>query len=113
MVVDIYASFNSALIAETRYVTVEQEIVTVVWDMAKWKFYLFRLQNFIVMTDHRPLIPILNSTAVVNPRLQEKASPYLFIAVWRAGKLLHVPDALFCTPVRHTTPVMCRYGYIS
>lgn len=35
MVVDIYASFNSALIAETRYVTVEQEIVTVVWDMAK------------------------------------------------------------------------------
>ena len=57
------------------------------------------------MTDHRPLIPILNSytlEAVENPRLQrlkEKTSPYLFTAVWRAGKQLCIPDDLSRAPV--------------
>ncbi|XP_068207900.1 uncharacterized protein [Palaemon carinicauda] len=61
------------------------------------------------MTYHRPLIPILNSytlDAIKNSRLQhlkEKISPYTFTAVWRAGKLLCVPDALSRAPVSHPT----------
>ncbi|XP_064091594.1 uncharacterized protein K02A2.6-like [Macrobrachium nipponense] len=44
--------------------------------------------------------------AIENSRLQrlkEKISPYIFTAVWRAGKLLCIPDALSRAPVSHPT----------
>ncbi|XP_064093176.1 uncharacterized protein LOC135205853 [Macrobrachium nipponense] len=50
------------------------------------------------MTDHRPLIPILNSytlDAIENSRLQrlkEKISPYIFTAVWRVREPLMNDD---------------------
>lgn len=96
--------------AETRYATIELELLAAVWAMSKCRPYLIGLQNFTLMTDHRPLIPILNNytlDAVENPRLQrlkEKTSPYLFTAVWRAGKQLCVPDALSRAPVCRPTP---------
>ena len=73
--------------AETRYATIELELLAVVWAMSKCRLYLSGLQNFTLITDHRPLIPILNHyslDAVENPRLQrlkEKISPYLYTAV--------------------------------
>lgn len=96
--------------AETRYATIELELLAAVWAMFKCKFYLMGLQNFTLMTDHRPLVPILNSytlDAVENPRLQrlkEKVSPYIFTAVWRAGKNLRIPDALSRAPVSYPAP---------
>ncbi|XP_066953187.1 uncharacterized protein [Macrobrachium rosenbergii] len=96
--------------AETRYATIELEMLAVVWLMSKCRLYLAGLQNFTLMTDHRPLIPILNHyllDAIENPRLQrlkEKISPYLFTAVWHAGKSLNIPDALSRAPVSHPTP---------
>ena len=102
--------------AETRYATIELELLAVVWALSKCKLYLQGLQHFTVMTDHRPLVPILNHyslDAVENPRLQrlkEKTTPYLFTAVWRAGKMLRIPDALSRAPVSHPTPedeVLC------
>ncbi|XP_064105993.1 uncharacterized protein LOC135215363 [Macrobrachium nipponense] len=78
--------------AETRYATIELEMLAVVWAMSKCRLYLAGLQNFTLMTDHRPLIPILNSytlDAIENSRLQrlkEKISPYIFTAVWRADE---------------------------
>ncbi|XP_076037654.1 uncharacterized protein LOC143023062 [Oratosquilla oratoria] len=96
--------------AETRYATIELELLAAVWAMFKCKYYLMGLQNFTLMTDHRPLVPILNSytlDAVENPRLQrlkEKVSPYIFTAVWRAGKDLRIPDALSRAPVSYPAP---------
>ncbi|XP_045105474.1 uncharacterized protein LOC123500985 [Portunus trituberculatus] len=96
--------------AETRYATIELELLAVVWAMSKCRLHLIGLQHFTLMTDHRPLVPILNAytlDAIENPRLQrlkEKISPYLFTAVWRAGKLLRIPDALSRAPVSHPTP---------
>lgn len=93
--------------AETRYATIELELLAVTWATSKCKFYLSGLQHFELVTDHRPLIPILNSytlDAVENPRLQrlkEKLSPYQFSAKWRAGKQLCIPDALSRYPVSH------------
>ncbi|XP_045120347.1 uncharacterized protein LOC123509838 [Portunus trituberculatus] len=78
--------------------------------MSKCRLYLIGLQHFTLMTNHRPLVPILNAytlDAIENPRLQrlkEKISPYLFTAVWRAGKLLRIPDALLRASVSHHTP---------
>lgn len=96
--------------AETRYATIELEMLAVCWAMAKCRLYLIGLPTFTLMTDHRPLVPILNHyslDAVENPRLQrlkEKVAPYQFTAVWRAGKTLCIPDALSRAPVSHPTP---------
>ena len=96
--------------AETRYATIELEMLAVSWAMSKCKLYLIGLQHFTLMTDHRPLIPILNHyslDAIENPRLQrlkEKVSPFLYTAVWRAGKQLSIPDALSRAPVGYPTP---------
>ncbi|ROT64575.1 hypothetical protein C7M84_017481 [Penaeus vannamei] len=79
------------------------------WAMGKCRLYLAGLQHFTLHTDHRPLIPILNHytlDAIENPRLQRlrvKMAPYVFTAVWRAGKTLCVPDALSRAPVSHPT----------
>ena len=95
---------------ESRYSTIELELLAVVWAMSKCRMYLLGLQHFTLMTDHRPLIPILNSytlDAVENPRLQrmkEKVSQYIFSAAWRAGKFMCIPDALSRSPVTDPTP---------
>ena len=93
--------------AETRYATIELEMLAAAWAMHKCSYYLKGLHHFEHVTDHRPLVPILNHytlDAVENPRLQrlkEKLSPYVFTAKWRSGKLLCIPDALSRHPVAH------------
>ena len=95
---------------ETRYATIELELLAVAWAMAKCRLYISGLQHFTLMTDHRPLIPILNHytlDAIENPRLQrlkEKVASYTFTAVWRAGKQLCIPDALSRAPTSRPTP---------
>lgn len=94
---------------ETRYATIELELLAVVWAMKKCKFYLTGLQHFTLVTDHRPLVPILNSytlDAIENPRLQrlkEKLAAFVFTATWRPGKELCIPDALSRFPVSNPT----------
>ncbi|XP_076036799.1 uncharacterized protein LOC143022463 [Oratosquilla oratoria] len=93
---------------ETRYATIDLELLAVVWAMRKCKFYLTGLQHFSLVTDHRPLVPILNSytlDANDNPRLQrlkEKIAAFTFTATWRPGKELCIPDALSRFPVQPT-----------
>jgi len=90
---------------ETRYATIELELVAVVWAMMKCKYYLLGLPHFTLMTDHRPLVPILNSytlDAIDNLRpqcIKEKIAGYVFTAMWRKGKELSIPDALSHAPV--------------
>lgn len=91
--------------AETRYATIELELVAAVWGMQKCRLYLLGLQSFDLVLDHKPLLPILNAytlDAVQNPRLQrlkEKISGYSFKAVWKKGKEHAIPDALSRSPV--------------
>ncbi|XP_063589603.1 uncharacterized protein K02A2.6-like [Penaeus indicus] len=59
--------------AETCYTTIELELLAAVWATSKCKPYLIGVLNFTLMTDHRPLISILNKytlDAVEKPRLQ-------------------------------------------
>ncbi|MFV0366579.1 MAG: RNase H-like domain-containing protein [Mangrovibacterium sp.] len=96
--------------AETRYATIELEMLAVSWALQKCRLYLTGLQSFTVHTDHRPLVPILNSYTldmIENPRLQrlrERMSHFTFRAVWRAGKTLRIPDAFSRAPVSRPTP---------
>lgn len=95
--------------AETRYATIELEMLAVSWALTKCCLYLKGLPTFTLQTDHRPLVPIINSYTldmVENPRLQrmkERMSQYQFTAVWRAGKSLCIPDALSRAPVSYPT----------
>lgn len=61
------------------------------------------------MTDHRPLVPILNHCSLdtmENPRLQclKEILPYLFMAMWCTGKLLCILNTLSHVPVSCSTP---------
>nr|XP_027211599.1 uncharacterized protein LOC113804887 [Penaeus vannamei] len=90
----------------SRFLT-KLEMLADVWVTAKCKSYLIGVPNFILMTDHRPLILILNKytlDAVENPRLQHlkgHISPSQFIAVWGAGKQLatHLRSIVTCNTI--------------
>lgn len=92
---------------ELRYDTTEMELLAVTWVTSKCKFYLAGLQHFKLVTDHRPLIPILNHytpEAIKNPRLQflkEKLLAFQFSATWLAGKQLCIPDTPFRYSISH------------
>ena len=58
---------------ETRYAVIELEMLGVAWAARKCRDFLIGLQHFTVVTDHNPLVPILNShrlDEIENPRLQ-------------------------------------------
>ena len=83
---------------EARYATIELELLATVWVTFKCGYYLRGLQILEHVTDHCPLIPILNSytlDAVENPLLQslkEKLSSFFFTTRWRASKQLCIPQ---------------------
>ena len=90
---------------ESRYATIEQEMLAVTWATKKCDIYLRGAQHYDVITDHRPLVPILNSKSlneIENPRLQrlrEKLIPYNFTTFWKKGKDHCIPDALSRAPI--------------
>ena len=47
--------------AESRYAIIELELLAVAWAILKCKLFLAGLPHFTVVTDHHPLVPILNS----------------------------------------------------
>ena len=57
---------------ESHYAVIELELLAIGWAASKCRLFLARLQHLTVLTDHNPLIPILNShplDEVENPRL--------------------------------------------
>ena len=87
--------------AESCYAIIELEILAVAWAVIKCKIFLAGLQTFQIITDHNPLIPILNShhlDEIKNPRLQRlrhRLMAYNFKAVWCKGTAYNAcPEAL-------------------
>ena len=59
--------------SESRYATIELEALGACWAMKECNMYLQGLPHFTLVTNHQPLIPILNSkeiSDVENLRLQ-------------------------------------------
>ena len=82
--------------------------------MIKCKIFLTGLQMFEVITDHNPLIPILNThllDKVENPRLHQRLMAYSFKAEWCKGTTNSAPDALSISPVMepHKTELITEY----
>lgn len=96
--------------AESRYAIIELELLAVSWAILKCKLFLAGLPHFTVITDHHPLIPILNNhrlDEIENPRLQRlktRIMGYNFTAEWVKGILNNVPDALSRNPVSDPQP---------
>ena len=94
--------------AESRYAVIELECLAVVWAVKKCSLFL-QGSHFDIVTDHRPLIPILNSyhlDQIENPRLQRlvlKLRLYQFRATWRKGTSNSFADALSRHPVCNPT----------
>ena len=80
-------------------------MLAVVWAASKCKMFLTGMQHFQVITDHNPLIPILNNhrlDEIDNPRLQRlkmKLMAFNFTAKWCKGNTNGAPDALSRNPV--------------
>ena len=90
--------------SEGRYAMIELECLAVVWAMKKCYPYLAGV-SFDLVTDHKPLVPILNKYTldqVENPRLLRlllKIQDFQFSATWRKGKDHFIADALSRFPV--------------
>ena len=80
------------------------------WAITKCKLFLAGLPHFTVVTDHNPLIPILNNhrlDEIENPRLQRLKSSimaYNFTTQWVKGVQNNAPDALSRNPVSNPLP---------
>ena len=89
---------------ESRYATIELEMLGIAWALEKCRFYLLGLPEFSVLTDHRPLVGIFKKSLddVGNPRLlrmRERTAAYSFVVSWTEGKTHFIADALSRNPV--------------
>ena len=96
--------------AESRCAIIELEMLAVAWATLKCHLFLAGLQHFQVITDHNPLILILNHhrlDEIENPRLQRlkiKLMAYNFTTEWVKGTKNDAPDALSRNPVTDRSP---------
>ena len=95
---------------ESRYAMIEIELLGIAWAVKKCRTFLQGLPHFEIVTDARPLVPILNKyqiNEIDNPRLQRlrmQLANYKFTATWKCGKDHVAPDALSRSPVNDPDP---------
>jgi transposase InsO family protein len=103
----IRAGSTSLSPAESRYATVELELLAIDYAVNKSAFFLRGMpQPFKVITDHRPLLGVFRRPLheVENPRLQRMrgrldGAGYVFTTEWTPGKEHLIADALSRAPV--------------
>ena len=95
--------------AEQNYAVVDKELLAVQWAVQKSRVCLAEA-NFTVITDHQPLLGILNGKnidAIHNVRIQRimsKLIGYQFRLLWTQGKVNRIADALSRNPVFNPEP---------
>ena len=93
---------------EKGWYPIEIEMLAVTWGCMKMNLYLHGLPHFAVETDHKPLIPILNTKqlAEMSPRIQSMRMMLLkhsFTASHVPGAKMEDADALSRAPHRQPT----------
>ena len=91
--------------AEKNYHPIEVEMLAITWGCEKMNLYLHGLLNFLIVTDHKPLIPILQSKLLgdMSPRIQSmrmRLMKYSFEAEHCPGKDLVDVDAFSRAPTQ-------------
>ena len=109
--------------SRVHYVVIELDLLAVAWRVMKCNMFLCGLQHFQVITDHSPLLPILNSPhldEIDNQRLQclrTRFMAYSFTAIWCKGCTNVAPDALSLYPIRepiqNDAQAVCMWGELN
>ena len=97
-----YAS-RSMTPTEGRYAQIEKEALAITWACGKFLDYVLG-RKFTIETDHKPLIPLLNSKNLdaLPPRIvcfRLRLAKFNYIVYHVPGKLLYTADALSRAPV--------------
>ena len=97
--------------SERRYAQIEKEAFATTWLCEKFSAYILG-RHFEIESDHKPLIPLLNSKALDNlpPRIllfRLRLARYQYTARHVPGKFLVIADTLSRAPVPQSSEDKC------
>ena len=100
----VFYSSRSLTETEQRYAQIEKEALAMTWSCERFEDFLVGLKNFVVETDHKPLLSLMKAKSLdlLTPRIQRfrmRMLRFTYDIEFVAGKHLATADTLSRAPV--------------